>query len=58
MKEMLNKFDFDDCKSVTTPLTVGCKLRKDDESREVDQKRYRSIIGGLLYLIMSKQDIM
>lgn len=57
-KEMLKKFSFDDCKLVTTPLTIGCKLRKYYESTIVEQKKYRSIIGRLLYLTMSKPNIM
>ena len=33
-------------------------MRKDDESKEVDQKLYRSIIGSLLYVTTSRPDIM
>ncbi|XP_059068571.1 uncharacterized mitochondrial protein AtMg00810-like [Cryptomeria japonica] len=58
VKKMLKKFGFSDCKPVTTPLTIGCKLRKDDESPEVEQNKYRSMIGGILYLNMSKPNIM
>ena len=36
IKEMLNKFGMEDCKPVSTPMTIGCKLSKDDESKEVD----------------------
>ena len=35
-KEMLKKFGMEDCKPVSTPMTTGCKLSKDDESKEVD----------------------
>lgn len=38
VKEMLKKFGFDDCKPVTTPLTIRCELRKYYESQEVEQK--------------------
>lgn len=58
VKKMLKKFGFDDCKLVTTPLTVGCKLSKDDESLKVEQNKYRSMIGGLFYLTTSRLDIM
>lgn len=37
-------------------MTTGCKLRKEDVSLNVDQNR--SMIGGLLYLIASRPDIM
>ena len=33
---MLKKFVMEDYKSVSTPIIIGCKLRKDDESKEVD----------------------
>ena len=38
---MLKKFGMQDCKPVSTPMITGCKLSKDDESKEVDQKLYR-----------------
>lgn len=58
LKEMLKKFSFDDCKPVTTPLIVGCNLRKDDESLEVEMNKYKLMISGLLYLAASRLDIM
>ena len=36
IKEMLKKFRMEDCKPVSTPMVTGCKLSKDDESKEVD----------------------
>ena len=39
-------------------MTTGCKLSKDDESKEVDQKLYRSMIGNLLYVTASRPDVM
>ena len=58
IKEMLKKFGMEDCKPVSTPMTTGCKLSKDDESKEVDQKLYRSMIGSLLYVTTSRPDVM
>ena len=58
IKEMLKKFGMDDRKPVSTPMTTGCKLSKDDESKEVDQKLYRSMIGSLLYVTTSRLDVM
>jgi hypothetical protein len=48
IKEMLKKFKMEDCKPVSTPMTTGCKLNKDDESMEADKKLYRSMIGQLV----------
>ena len=36
IKGMLKKFGMEDCKPISTPMTIGCKLSKDDESKEVD----------------------
>ena len=58
IKEMLKKFGMEDCKPISTPITTGCKLSKDDESKEVDQKLYRSMIGSLLYVTASILDVM
>ena len=56
IKEMLNKFGMEYCKPVSTPMIIGYKLSKDDESKEVDQRLYRSMIGSLLYVIASRPD--
>ena len=37
IKERLNKFNMEDCKPVSTPMIIGCKLSKEDDSKEVDQ---------------------
>lgn len=50
---MLKISQVKDCKPVSTPMTIGCKLCADDESPYVDQKKYRSIIGSSLYLTTS-----
>ena len=54
---MLRKFKFEDCKPVSTPMIVGYKLSKEDESKDVDQKSYRSMIGSLLYVTASRPDV-
>lgn len=58
IKKMLKKFGMEDCKLVSTPMTTGCKLSKDDKLKEVDQKLYRSMIGSLLYVTASRPDVM
>ena len=55
---MLKKFQMEDCKPVSTPMIIGCKLSKDNESKEVDQRLYRSMIGSLLYVTASRLDVM
>ena len=39
-------------------MITGCKLSKDDESKEVDQRLYRLMIGSLLYVTASRPDVM
>lgn len=55
---MLKKLGMKDSKLVCTPMITGCKLSKNDESPKADQSKYRSMIGGLLYLTTNRQDIM
>jgi hypothetical protein len=58
IKEMLNKFRMEDCAPINTPIIMGYKLRKYDESQEENKTLYRSMIGILLYVIASRQNIM
>jgi hypothetical protein len=55
---MLNKFGMEDCKPVSTPMVIGCKLRKYDESKEANQRLYRLMIGNLLYVTTSRPYVM
>jgi hypothetical protein len=54
IREVLKKFKMEDDKPMSTLIVTGCKLRKDDESKEVDQRLCRSIIGSLLYVTNSR----
>jgi hypothetical protein len=58
LREMLKRFQMEDSKHVGTPMVTGCKLSKDDDSLDVDQSSYRSMIGNLLYIRTSHPDIM
>ena len=57
IKDMLKIFQLEDCKPICTPMTVGCKLSKEDESKDVDPKHYISMIGSLLYVTASRPDV-
>ena len=37
-------------KPVITPMQTNCKLSKDDDSKSTDQRKYRSMIGRILYV--------
>ena len=58
VKDMLERFQMEDCKPVSTPLTTRCKLCANDASLDVDKNIYRYMIGSLLYLTTSRLDIM
>jgi hypothetical protein len=58
VKDMLNKFDMVDAKPIKTPMALNGYLDLNEEGKSVDQKVYCSIIGSLLYLCVSRPDIM
>ena len=47
IKEILKTFGLKDSKLVSTPMKTALKLSKNDESTEVNQTLYRSMIGKL-----------
>lgn len=56
--ELIKKFVLESVKKWKIPMSTTCKLDKDKEGTLVDQRLYRSIIGSLFYLTMSRVDIM
>jgi hypothetical protein len=58
IRELLKRFGMEDCKPVITPMKTSCKLWKDDDSKSIDQRQYRSMIGNLLYVTTSRLDVM
>ena len=57
IKEILKKIGLEDSKLVSTPMITGHKLPKNDESVEVNQTLYRSMIGKLQYVVHIRPDI-
>ena len=57
-RDMLKKFQMDDCKPMGTLASISYKISKEENSPCVDQKLYRSMIGSLLYLIATRSDIL
>nr|GMD66941.1 Retrovirus-related Pol polyprotein from transposon TNT 1-94 [Ipomoea batatas] len=57
-KEILKKFNMDNCKSVSTPMCPKEKLCRDDGTTKVNESMYRSLIGCLMYLTATRPDIM
>ncbi|KAK2986327.1 hypothetical protein RJ640_029442 [Escallonia rubra] len=57
-KELLKRFDMEASNAFGTPMSSSLKLDKDEKGKDVDIKRYRGMIGSLLYLTASRPDIM
>ncbi|GJX82146.1 retrovirus-related pol polyprotein from transposon TNT 1-94 [Tanacetum coccineum] len=55
--EILKKHSMDKCDSIGTPMATKPKMDADLSETPVDQTRYRSMIGSLMYLTSSRQDI-
>ena len=58
IKDMLKKFGMSDSKAISTPMGTNDNLDSDASSNMVDQKLYWSMIGSLLYVTVSRPDVM
>lgn len=58
IRDLLKKFGTNLTKSTPTPMSTSLKLDKDEKGQSVDIKKYRGMIGSLLYLTASRPDIM
>nr|GEV28327.1 retrovirus-related Pol polyprotein from transposon TNT 1-94 [Tanacetum cinerariifolium] len=56
-QEILKKFGMDSCDSVDTPMVDRLKLDEDLLGIPVDQTRFRSMVGSLMYLTASRPDL-
>nr|GEU95919.1 copia protein [Tanacetum cinerariifolium] len=55
--EILKKYGMESCDPVGTPMEIKDKLDLDQNGTPVDATKYRSMIGVLIYLPSSRQDI-
>ena len=46
-----------DCKPISTPMEVNVKLSAEDTSPLVDTRKYRKLVGGLIFLTNTRLDI-
>jgi hypothetical protein len=58
IQHILTKFGMKDAKPIKTPMGTNGHLDLDTGGKSVDQKVYRSMVGSLLYLCVSRPDIM
>ena len=55
--KLLEKYNLQNCASLTCPLDPNAKLSIDDESPLYDSTAYRQLIGSLLYMVNSRPDL-
>jgi hypothetical protein len=56
-KDLMKKFNMAEIKPVPTLMSSTASLGPDKDSNAVDQREYRSMIGSLLYLTVTRPDI-
>jgi hypothetical protein len=57
INDLMKKFNMVELKPVSTPMSMGMVLNLDENGEDVDQREYRSMIGSLLYLTVTRPDI-
>lgn len=58
VKELIQKLDMPNARPSSTPMSSICVLVADDGGKKVDKTKYRGMVGSLLYLTISRPDIM
>jgi hypothetical protein len=58
IQDIFKKFGMKNAKPIKAPMGTNGHLDLDIGGKSVDQKVYRSMIGSLLYLCVSRPDIM
>jgi hypothetical protein len=56
-KDLMKKFNMTELKPVSTPMSTITALDPDENGEAVDQREYRSMIGSLLYLTITRPGI-
>lgn len=56
-KILLDMFGMINCNSEETPMNTSQKLSSDDGANKVNAAKYRSVIGGLIYLTHARPDL-
>jgi hypothetical protein len=55
--DLMKKFNMSELKPVSTPMSSATSLGPNEDGEAVDQREYRSMIGSLLYLTVTRPDI-
>nr|GFB20847.1 uncharacterized mitochondrial protein AtMg00810-like [Tanacetum cinerariifolium] len=54
---IVEKYGFESCEPVDSPMVEKSKMDEDKEGKAVDPSHYRGMIGTLLYLTASRHDL-
>jgi isopentenyldiphosphate isomerase len=54
MKDLMKKFNMVELKPVSTPMSMVTSPGPDEDGEAVDQREYMSMIGFLLYLMVTR----
>lgn len=55
--DLLKRVNLFNCKPATTPMNTNENLELEDGTEEANAKKYRSLVGGLIYLTHTRPDI-
>ena len=58
LREILKRFEMEECRSVNTPMNLKEKLQKTEGAEPADEGFYRSLVGCLMYLTATRPDIL
>ena len=57
MKEILKKFKMSNCNPVNTPIATRTKLSREGNGDFVDSTLFKSLVGSMRYLTITRPDI-
>ena len=57
-QDVMRRFRMINCSPISTPMTMGTKLGKEDNEKEFDSTQFRKLVGSLIYLTTTRLDIM
>ena len=57
-KKLLKRFDMEKSKVITISMSSSCNLKEDKNGNPIEERKYRCMIGYLLYLTTSHANTM
>ncbi|GAU22710.1 hypothetical protein TSUD_138340 [Trifolium subterraneum] len=55
--EILKRFGMENCNKVCSPIVPGCKLVKDENGNATDARKFKQMVGCLMYLLATGPDL-